>query len=127
MLRLRWRPHIHEGPRLDSLSCGCIRAADHRRGKGGGRRDASEGNGPPRRPQKRFGRRVEEVAKAVGGGYCRLQMPLKLALAVRGAVAGHGLGSLEGGGLPVKQPEMDFMSHRGLPPALPMHPWATSL
>ena len=29
-------------------------------------------------------RRLEEVAKAVGGGYCRLQMPLKLALAVRG-------------------------------------------
>ena len=25
---------------------------------------------------------VEEVAEAVGGGYCRLQMPLRLALAV---------------------------------------------
>ena len=43
---------------------------------------------------------MEEVAKAVGGGYCRLQMPLKLALAVRGTVAGHRLGALEdqGGG-----------------------------
>ena len=27
-------------------------------------------------PQRRLGRRLEEVAKAVGGGYCRLQMPL---------------------------------------------------
>ena len=29
------------------------------------------------------------VAKAVGGGDCRLHMPLKLALAVRETVAGH--------------------------------------
>ena len=43
-------------------------------------------------------RRLEEVAKAVGGGYCRLQMPLKLALAVRGTVAGRRLDALEGGG-----------------------------
>ena len=35
--------------------------------------------GPHRRPQRRLGRRLEEVAKAVGGGYCRLQMPLRLA------------------------------------------------
>ena len=54
--------------------------------------------GPPRRPQKRLGRRLEGVAKAVGGGYCRLQMPLKLAFAVRETVAGHRLGALEGGG-----------------------------
>ena len=33
------------------------------------------------------GRRLEEVAKAVGGGYRRLQMPLKPALGVRGTVA----------------------------------------
>ena len=32
----------------------------------------------------------------VGGGYCRLQMPLRLALAVRKTVAGHKLGALEG-------------------------------
>ena len=50
-----------------------------------------------RRPQRRLGRRLEEVAKAVGGGYCRLQMPLELALAVRETVAGHRLGGLEGG------------------------------
>ena len=56
--------------------------------------DASGGKGPQRRPQKR----LEAVAKAVGGGYCRLQMPLRLALAVRGTVAGRGLGALEGGG-----------------------------
>ena len=33
----------------------------------------------------------------MGGGYCRLQMPLKLALGVRGTVAGHRLGALAGG------------------------------
>ena len=48
-----------------------------------------EGKGPQRRPQKRLDRRLEEVAKAVGGGYCRLQMPLKLALGVRETVAGQ--------------------------------------
>ena len=35
-------------------------------------RDALERKGPQRRPQKRLGRRLEEIAKAVGGGYCRL-------------------------------------------------------
>ena len=62
---------------------------------------ASEGNRPhrrpQRRPQKRVDRRLEDVARAVGGGYCRLQMPLNLAL-VRETVAGHRLGALEGGG-----------------------------
>ena len=61
-------------------------------------RDAPEGKGPSRRPQKRLDRRLEEVAKEVGGGYCRLQMPLKLALAVRETVDGRRLGALEGGG-----------------------------
>ena len=61
-------------------------------------------------PQRRLHRRLEGVAKAVGGGYCRLQMPLRLALGVRGTVAGHRLGALEGG--------------RGeIPPPLPMHRW----
>ena len=50
----------------------------------GGRRDALEVKGPQRRPQKRLDRRLEEVAKAVGGGYCRLQVPLSMALAVSG-------------------------------------------
>ena len=63
----------------------------------------------PQRPQQRLDRRLEEVAKAVGSGYCRLCMPLALALAIRGTVAGHGLGALERGG-------------GGLPP-LPMYPW----
>ena len=54
--------------------------------------------GPQRGPERRLGRRLEEVAQAVGGGYCRLQMPLRLALGVRGTVAGHRLGALEGGG-----------------------------
>ena len=62
-------------------------------------RDASEGKGPQRRPQKRLDRRLEEVAKA-GGGYCRLQMPLRLALGVRGTVAGHRPGGLKGGTSP---------------------------
>ena len=66
--------------------------------KGAYGRDALEGKGPQRRPQERLGRRLEEVAKAVGGGYCRLQMPLRLAFAVTGTVAGHRLGALGGGG-----------------------------
>ena len=41
---------------------------------------------------------LEEIVKAVGGGYCRLQMPLKLAFSARGTVAGHRLGALRGGG-----------------------------
>ena len=49
------------------------------------------------------------LPKRLGGGYCRLQMPLKLALGVRGTVAGHRMGALEGGGY--------------LPP-FPKHPWA---
>ena len=71
-------------------------------------RDALDGKGPQRQPQKRMDRRLEEVAKAVGGGYYGLQMPLKLALAVR-TVAGRWLGALKGGG--------GGVSHRGyLPP-----------
>ena len=66
-------------------------------GDGGEGRDASEGKGPQRRPQPRLDRRLEEVAQAVGGGYCRLQMPSILALAVRESVAGHRLGALEWG------------------------------
>ena len=63
-----------------------------------GGRDALEGKGPRRRSQKRLDRRLEEVAKAVGGGYCRLQMPLKLALGVKETVAGRWLGALKGEG-----------------------------
>ena len=64
--------------------------------RGGG--GALEGKGPQRPPQERLGPRLEVVAKAVGGGYCRLRMPLKPALGVRGTVAGHRLGALEGWG-----------------------------
>ena len=47
-------------------------------GKGGaGGRDALEGKGPQGWPQKQLDRRLKEVAKAVGGGYCQLQMPAK--------------------------------------------------
>ena len=57
----------------------------------------SKGRGLRGSPRE-LGRRLEEVAKAVVGGYCRLQMPLKPALGVRGTVAEHRLGALEGGG-----------------------------
>ena len=56
---------------------------------------AGEGKGPPRRARRRLGRRLEEVAEAVGGGCCRLRMPLKPAVGVRGTVAGHRVGALE--------------------------------
>ena len=59
-------------------------------------RAALEGKGPQRWPQRRLGRRLEEVAEAVGGGYCRLQIPLRPALGVRGTVAAHKLGAREG-------------------------------
>ena len=62
------------------------------------------------KPQKRWDRRLEEVAEAVGGGYCRLQMPLKLAL------RGRWLDALEGGG--------GYPLFRCIPastPALPPH------
>ena len=68
------------------------------RGRHMGVRDTLEGKGPRRRPQERLDRRLEGVVEAVGGSYCRLPMPLKLALGVRGTVAGHRLGALEGGG-----------------------------
>ena len=51
-------------------------------------RGALEGKEPQRRPQERLDRRLEEVAKAVAAGYCRLQMPWSLVLAVRETVAG---------------------------------------
>ena len=50
-----------------------------------------------KRPQRRLDRRLEEVAKRVGGSYCRLQMPLNPALGVSRTVAGQRLGALEGG------------------------------
>ena len=76
-------------------------------GKTGRGRDVLEGGGTGG-PQRRLGRRLEEVADAVGGGYCRLQMPLQWALAAWGKVAGRWLGALEGG---------------GVPPPLLTHPW----
>ena len=66
--------------------------------------DAIEGKGP----QRRLGRRLEEVAKSlkVGGGYFRLP-PLKPALAARETVAGHRLGTLNGGvPLPLPMPSL---------------------
>ena len=57
-------------------------------------RHALEGRAPQRQPEERVDGRLQAVAKAVGGGYCRLQMPLRLALGVRGTVSGHRLGTL---------------------------------
>ena len=71
-------------------------------------RDASSGKGPQRWPQKRLDRGLEAAAKAVGGGYCWLQMPLSLALAATETVAEAGRPAGGGG---------------GAPPRLPMHPW----
>ena len=61
-------------------------------------KDAIEGKGPQRRPQKRLDRRLEEAAKAAGGGDCRLQMPLKRALAVRETQLEIGWAPWSGGG-----------------------------
>ena len=70
---------------------------------GGWRRGWDPDGTPPPLKQKKNLPRLEEVAKAVGGGYCRLQMPLSLALAARGTVAGHRLGTLDRGGPPPLQ------------------------
>ena len=53
---------------------------------------------------------MENVVKAVGGGSCWVQMPLKLALGVKETVIWHRQGALERG------------RGGGLPPALPIHP-----
>ena len=57
-----------------------------------GTRDALEGKGSQGPPRRRLDGWLQEGAKAVGGGYCRLHMSLRLALAIRGTVAGHRLG-----------------------------------
>eukprot|EP00670_Eutreptiella_braarudii_P029699 CAMPEP_0174378998 /NCGR_PEP_ID=MMETSP0811_2-20130205/122418_1 /TAXON_ID=73025 ORGANISM="Eutreptiella gymnastica-like, Strain CCMP1594" /NCGR_SAMPLE_ID=MMETSP0811_2 /ASSEMBLY_ACC=CAM_ASM_000667 /LENGTH=75 /DNA_ID=CAMNT_0015531387 /DNA_START=556 /DNA_END=781 /DNA_ORIENTATION=+ len=51
--------------------------AAHRKGEGASAalcRGPLEGKGPQRRSQQQLHRWLEEVANAVGGGYCRLQM-----------------------------------------------------
>ena len=83
----------------------------------------TRGGGPPQRCIRREGTSVA-VQEAVGGGYCRLQMPLKLAFAARETVAGHRLGVLEvgrGGALPM-HPGPAPVSSRPLP-AHPLRPW----
>ena len=71
-------------------------------------RVALEGKGPQRRPQQRLDRRLGEVATAVGGGYCRLQMPLKLRL-----------GALEGGGGGGYLPPFQCIPAQGVKSAAP--------
>ena len=76
-------------------ACYCVRhllSEEHRPGihlKGRGLR------GSPR-----LDRRIEEVSEAVLGRYCRLQIPLNLAVAAKETVARHMLGALEGAGRP---------------------------
>ena len=67
-------------PRLQEGARG--RACPHEEGVRAG--DALEGKAPQRRPQRLLDRGLAEVAKGVGGGHCRLQMPLKLAQADSG-------------------------------------------
>ena len=78
-------------------------------------REVLEGKGSERRPQQRLDRRLKEVAEAVGGGYCRLQIPLKLALGVRETVAGHRLGALERGGGATSPPSKASLPPRTTP------------
>ena len=84
-------------------------------------RDASQ-----RRPQQRLDRRLEEVAKAVGGGLLSVTMPCNPALGVRGTVAVHRLGALKGGGGGAYPPPETTRRNvtRGAPPPppVPMHP-----
>ena len=86
-------------------------------------RDALEGIGPQGRPQKWLAGRLQEGTKAVGGGYCRLQTPLKVALGVRGTVAGHRLGALEEARGPERSGCADEDSGRGGGGGIPMHLW----
>ena len=65
------------------LAFSIILAGGEQGGGGGAARMHWKGRQLQRQPHRRFNKRLEEVAKSVGGGYCRLQMPLKLALAVR--------------------------------------------
>ena len=84
-------------------SCGnLVPSMAHQDGsrRGGGGQGCIRGKGISEGAPEAVGRRLGEVAKAVGGGYCWLQMPLRLALGVRGTVAGKRLGALDGGGLP---------------------------
>ena len=65
------------------------RGDHHLQRVGRGNRDALEAKGPQEQRQKRSDRRLQVVAKAVGGVYCRLRMPLKQGLVATGTVAGH--------------------------------------
>ena len=87
------------GGQGDPLSC---RSPSERMGRGGGggciRREGASEAAPAAVGQADGG----GCQSGWAGGYCRLQMPLRPALGVRGTVAGHRLGALEegGGGLP---------------------------
>ena len=81
---------------VDTLRCGLGMASSVGRGP-----EVLNGDGESRSiPDRRnYGQtKWEEVAKAVRGGYYRLQMPLSLALGVSERVAGDRLGALEWGG-----------------------------
>ena len=95
---LKWALAVREaaaGHRLGALEGGGG-------GQGGFRRDGTSEAAP-----EAVRSAVGGGSKAVRGGFCQLQMPVKLAVAVRETVAGHRLGALERG---------------GVPPPLSMHP-----
>ena len=77
-------------PQLSHSQCGVLHNLGDAQGQGCIRRE-----GTPEAAQKRLDRRLEEVAKSVGGRYCQLQMPSKRALGIRGTEARRRLGALE--------------------------------
>ena len=88
----RHGPHLtstRRGPRPPGPAVCGICAVSVCQDMRGSARGALEGKGLQSWPQRRLDVRLEEVAEAVGGGHCRLPMPLKVALA----------GTRDGGGL----------------------------
>ena len=72
LLHVPLQPHV---PMLQCAGSGCptCRTPPPRRWM----HEKGRGKGPQGSSRRRLDRRLEEVAKAVGGGYCLLQMPLK--------------------------------------------------
>ena len=77
-------------------------------------RDALEGKGPQRPPQRRLDRRLEEVAKAVGGRLLSVTNASDVGVCRQKTVAGHTLGALEGGGGYLPPPPLQCIPAQGL-------------
>ena len=119
-LALQWptRPYVPFCHKSETRRCPRTHhRADNKRQNRSGRLPTTETQinliSCPGRPMVSFGK----VGVWRGwGGYCRLQMPLSLALGVRQTLAGHRLGALKGVGGTCHH------TGGGVPPALPMHP-----